>query len=304
MKKYISPLILLGAAIIWGFAFSAQKAAEATPPFALGAARSAVATLFLLLLVPISSKLTHTGATLSKKRTTLFTKDELIGGAICGGVLAVASFFQQAGMAAGTEASKASFITALYVILVPIYALALRKRAPLNVWISVPIAVIGFYLLCIEGDFSVTPEDMTVFACALIFPIHILTIDFYSPRCDGIRMSCIQFAVCGAVSLVMSLFTETASMAQIVECALPILFLGVVSSGVAYTLQIIGQRGTNPTAATLILSLESVFGVVGAAIFLGEVMTPKEYIGAGVVFLAVLLSQFDVFAFFGRKSKV
>ena len=194
MKKRISTLMLFSAAAIWGFAFSAQKAAEELPPFALGALRSAVAAAFLVLVILFLDKIRHTGRTFFKKRQIIdVTRTERIGGIICGAVLTLATFFQQAGINAGTDAGKTSFITALYVVIVPIYALALGKRAHIHIWISVAIAAIGFYFLCITGDLSILPSDLTVFACALVFPIHILIIDSFSPRCDGVRMSFIQF---------------------------------------------------------------------------------------------------------------
>ena len=288
--------MLLLAAMIWGFAFSAQKAAQAVPPFTLGAARSLIAGLFLLALIPVLDKIRHTGRSLvSKSRPLDFNKYELIGGAICGAVLVTATFFQQFGMASGADAGKASFITALYVVLVPIYAIALRKRAPINVWVSIVIAVVGFYFLCIQGDFSIETPDLIVFVCALIFPIHILAIDHFSPRCDGVRMSCIQFFVGTIINAILAIITEMpVNFADVWQNIMPILFLGIMSSGVAYTLQIIGQRGANPAAASIIMSLESVFGVVGAAMLLGERMTTREYIGAAIVLVAVLLSQLDI----------
>lgn len=304
MKKYISPTLLLLAAMIWGFAFTAQKAAESVPPFTLGVARSIIAALFLLILVPFSSKLRYTGTDVCENREHIFTKSEIIGGAGCGVILALASFFQQAGMAAGADAGKSSFITALYVVLVPIYALVLKKRAPINVWCGVAISVVGFYFLCIDGDFSIAPEDLTVFVCALIFPLHILLIDVFSPRCDGIRMSFVQFFVCTLVNTVLALIFESPlDFVSIGNNILPILFLGIMSSGVAYTLQIIGQAGVNPAAASIILSLESVFGVIGGLIFLGESMSAREYIGCAAVFLAVVLSQLDLGTLKQRKSK-
>ena len=296
MKKYISSLLLLLAAMIWGFAFSAQKAAQTVPPFTLGAIRSLIAGVFLLALIPIFDKIRHTGRLLFKKgRAPDFNASELIGGAICGTVLVAASFFQQLGMAAGADAGKASFITALYVVLVPIYAIALKRRAPINVWVSVVIAVVGFYFLCISGDFTVEGPDLIVFVCSLIFPVQILAIDHFSPRCDGVRLSCIQFFTGAIVNAVMALITEMpVNFANVWQNIMPILFLGIMSSGVAYTLQILGQRDANPAAASIIMSLESVFGVVGAALLLGERMTPREYLGAAIVLAAVLLSQLDL----------
>ena len=305
MKKYISSILLLLAAMIWGFAFSAQKAAEALPPFTIGALRSAVAAVFLIVVILFLDKINHTGRHLfGKGRIIDINRTELFGGIICGAVLALASFFQQAGINAGTDAGKTSFITALYVVLVPIYALFLKKRAQIHIWISVAIAAVGFYFLCITGDFSIVPSDLIVLVCSLIFPIHILAIDSFSPRCDGVRMSFIQFVTATVLNTLFMLITEPIpSPVLIFENAIPILFLGIGSSGITYTLQIIGQKGADPAAASVILSLESVFGVIGSAIILGERMSEREYIGCAIVFVAVILSQTDIPAIIAKIKK-
>lgn len=293
MKKLLSPLLLLLTAAIWGFAFSAQKAAEQIPPFALGALRSAVAAVFLTFAVIVFDKITHTGRSLfSREKKIDITRTELIGGMICGTALTLASFFQQAGMNSGADAGKTSFITALYVVLVPVYALFLGKRAKLHVWISVVIAAVGFYFLCITDSFSIEIHDLTVFICALVFPLHIIFIDIFSPRCDGIRMSLVQFVTATVLNLLLMLvFEDVPAPVAVFENLFSILFLGIGSSGIAYTLQIIGQKNYDPTAASIIMSLESVFGVIGSALFLGERMSAREYIGCIIVFAAVILSQ-------------
>ncbi len=295
LKKYLSPFLLILAAMIWGFAFSAQKAAESVKPFTVGAVRSMFAAIFLVFVIILFDKINHTGRKLfSKEKKIDLTRVEIIGGIICGAVLALASFFQQTGINRGTDAGKASFITALYVVLVPVYALALKKRAPINVWISMPIAIIGFYLLCITESFTIVLSDIFVLICALIFPIHILAIDKFSPKCDGIRMSCVQFITATIINSILALIFESPiDFIAIGESLFPLLFLGIGSSGIAYTCQIIGQRGVNPAAASILMSLESVFGVVGSALFLGEKMSPREYIGCIAVFAAVILSQVE-----------
>lgn len=305
LKKYLSPALLVMAAMIWGFAFVAQSASQEIPPFTIGAVRSLFASVFLIFVIMLFDGITENGRKLfSRKKIIDFNRIELIGGAVCGLVLALASFFQQEGINRGTEAGKSAFITALYVVLVPVYALALRKRAPINVWISMPFAVVGFYLLCITESFTIVPSDAFVLICALIFPVHILTIDKFSPMCDGIRMSCIQFFTAAVVNSILALALESPiNFSLIGECIFPLLFLGIGSSGIAYTLQIIGQRGTNPAAASILMSLESVFGVVGGAIFLSEEMAVREYIGCIVVFAAVIISQLDLNQIFKRTKK-
>lgn len=302
LTKYISPILLVLAALIWGLAFSAQKSAESIPPLTLGAARSLFAAVFLVFVIIGFDAAKGTRHLFSKKGIDL-TRVELIGGIICGAVLAGASFFQQLGMNEGTDAGKASFITALYVVLVPIYGMAIKRRAPINVWISMPIAVVGFYLLCITEGFSIEFSDLYVVISALIFPIHILAIDRFAPECDGVRMSCVQFLAAAVFNSVLALILESPlDFAAIGGSILPVVYLGVCSSGIAYTLQILGQRGTNPAAASILLSLESVFGVLGAAVLLSEKMLVREYIGCAVVFVAVIISELDLGALFKRKK--
>ena len=294
-KRLFSPLILLLAAMIWGFAFAAQDAASEVPAFTLGFGRSLLATAFLFILIPIIDRLSHSERRLISSHGVGLNRPELIGGAISGVALTVASAFQQIGINAGTDGGKAAFITALYVVIVPIYALALKKRARINVWVGVCLAAVGFYLLCIKSDFTVAPSDLLVGCCALIFPIQILAIDHYSPKCDGVRMSLVQFATATLLNAILALIFEggidfTATLTNI----LPVVYLGIGSSGVAYTLQIIGQRGIDPSAATIILSLESVFGVIGTAIFLSQALTEREYIGCAILLVATVTAQLDL----------
>ena len=304
-KKIISPALLIIAAMIWGFAFTAQKSAENVPPFTMGVTRSVFATVFLIFVVIAFDKINHTGRHLfSKEKKIDLNKCELLGGAICGVVLALASFFQQFGINEGTDAGKSAFITALYVVLVPVYALMIKRRAPINVWISVAIAVVGFYFLCITGDFTIVRSDAFVLVCALIFPLHILVIDHFSPKCDGIRMSMVQFFFCALTNLVFALIFERGTDISLVfDAIVPLLFLGIGSSGIAYTLQIVGQKGVNPAAASILMSLESVFGVVGAAILLGETMSGREYLGCAIVFLEVILSQINFSDIFSKNKE-
>ena len=295
MKKYLSSLLFLVAAALWGFAFSAQKSASIIPAFTIGAARNVIAAIFILCVIPFLDKLAGNGRRLIKEGGRPdFNKTELVGGIICGFILTVATAFQQTGLGDGTDAGKAAFITALYVVIVPMITLFAGKKSPLNVWISVVIAVIGFYFLCIKDDFTLAPSDLLVLVCALIFAVHIIVIDSYSPRCDGVRMSCIQFASAFMFNAILALiFERPIPFSDISLTILPILYLGICSSGIAYTLQIVGQKNADPAVASIILSLESVFGVVGGAILLGEKMSEREYLGCAIVFVAVLLSQMD-----------
>ena len=294
LKRILSPLLLTVAALIWGLAFTAQKAAQNVPAFTTGMTRSLFAVIFLFFAIIIFDKVNGSERRLVSRRGLDLNKNEIIGGAICGVVLAFASFFQQFGINSGTDAGKSAFITALYVVLVPVYALAMKKKAPVNVWISIAIAVVGFYFLCVTGDLTIEKSDAFILVASMIFPLHILVIDHFSPKCDGIRMSMVQFFFCALTNFVFVLVLERGTEISIViDAVLPLLFLGIGSSGIAYTLQIIGQKGVNPAAASIIMSLESVFGVLGAMLILGEQMNLREYLGCAIVFLAVILSQID-----------
>lgn len=303
MKKYLSSFLMLVAAAIWGFAFSAQKAAADVPAFTLVFARSLLGTVFLFFLIMVLDKLMKNGRRLVSKKGLDFTKVEIIGGVACGIVLSAASVLQQSGIVNGTDAGKAAFITALYVVLVPVFGLVLKRRVPIDDWISVGIAIVGFYLLCIKDNLTLEASDALVLLCAIVFTIHILVIDHFSPRCDGVRMSCIQFAVVTVVTLVCSLIFESPINLPSIGAAIgPIMMLGIGSSGIAYTLQIVAQRNINPAVGSIIMSLESVFGVIGAAVVFNEQMTDREYLGCAIVFVAVLLSQLD-FSHFKKKPK-
>ena len=304
MKKYFSSLLMLIAAAIWGFSFVAQKQAEAVPAFTLVFARSLLGTVFLFFLIMLLDRVLKTGRRLVSNKGLDFTKTEIIGGTACGIVLSLASVLQQAGMNNGTDAGKSAFITALYVVIVPVFGLILKRRAPINAWISVAIAVVGFYLLCITDGFSLEFSDALVLLCAVVFAVHILVIDRFSPRCDGVRMSCIQFAVVTVITLIFSLILESPMKIDAIGAAIwPIVMLGIGSSGIAYTLQIVAQRNVNPAVASVIMSLESVFGFLGGVIVLGETMSTRQYIGCAIVFAAVLLSQLD-FTSLGKKKSV
>lgn len=296
MKKKFAYILFFIATVIWGFAFIAQKQAAVIPAFTVGAARSLFAALFLFAVFPLTDKLTKNGRGLTAKRGMLdFNKRELIGGLILGVILTVATAFQQYGLGEGTDAGKAAFITALYVVIVPIMSTFLGKKPSLLSIISIPLAIVGFYLLCIKPGATLEASDTLVLVCAIIFACHIISVDRFSLGCDGVRMSFIQFTVSFLLNGLLALtFEGGVSVADLVGVMPSLLFLGICSSGIAYTLQIVGQKEADPTVASMILSLESVFGVIGGAIFLGERMDTREYMGCIIVFAAVLLAQIDL----------
>lgn len=294
MKKRIAYALLIIATVIWGFAFVAQKEASIIPPFTVGALRSLFAAIFLIGLIPVTDRLTKNGRRLfNSKGLPDFNRAEIKGGVVLGVIITVATTFQQYGISGDTDASKAAFITALYVVVVPILSALFGKKPSVNAIISIPIAIVGFYLLCIRSGVAFAISDLLVLLCALIFACHIIAVDRLSPGCDGVRMSCVQFITALLLNALLMPLEPMAEATALLTALPSLLFLGVLSSGVAYTFQILGQKDTDPTLSSLILSLESVFGVVGAAIVLNERMELREYIGCGVVFLAVLLAQLD-----------
>ena len=193
-----------------------------------------------------------------------------------------------AGIVAGTDAGKAGFLTALYVVLVPVFGLFLKRKVSLPVWVAVALSVVSLYLLCIKGSFRLAAGDLLVLVCAVCFAVHILVIDRFSATCDGVKLSCVQFLFAALWSGVCIPFFEHVDAAALLSCALPLLYVGVFSCGVGYTLQILAQKGSNPTVVTILLSLESVFAVIAGAIILHQSMTPREYLGCVLMFLAVI----------------
>ena len=295
MKKYVSTLILFAAAIIWGLAFVAQKAASSIPAFTLIAYRSLIAFIALIPITAIFDKLSKNGRKLISFRNKKIdiTKKELIGGAVSGIFLFAASALQQVGIT-DTDAGKTSFITAFYIVIVPIYTLILGKKPSFNAWVGIVIAIPGFYLLCIKEGFTIAPSDLLVVCCAFVFAMQIIAVDAFIPGCDGIRFSLAQFATVSVLSLVLALiFDSPIDLSTISSVLTELIFLGIGSSCIAYTCQIIGQKNSEPAVASIVLSLESVFGALFSALILTERMQAKEYLGCALVLLAVIISQLD-----------
>lgn len=289
MRQVVFPLL---AAFIWGTAFVAQDlCADSIGAFAFNATRYFIAVLALLVVILISDKVKKNKPTLTAQEKKAANKQLWLGGLCCGAALAIASNFQQAGLVAGTDAGKAGFITALYVVLVPVFGLFFKRKVSLPTWIAVVLSVVALYLLCIKGDFSLAPGDLLVLVCAVCFAVHILVIDHFTAYCDGVKLSCLQFLFAGIISTICMFIFEDVDFAAILSCALPLLYVGIFSCGVGYTLQILAQKDSNPTVVTILLSLESVFAVIAGAIILKQQMTVREYIGCAIMFAAVILAQ-------------
>lgn len=295
MNKFIlrQSLLLLIATIVWGVAFVAQSVGmDYVGPFTFLASRSYLGFVVLLPVISVMDR--------ARKKAPADENDErqygwnnkilITGGIVCGTVLMVASSLQQIGIQY-TSVGKAGFITTMYIIFVPLISIFLKKRAGLKVWISVVLAVAGLYLLCMTESIQFQYGDLMVLLCAVAFSFHILVIDHFSPKIDGVKMSCIQFLVCALLSTVFMFIFEKPSFADILQAWKPILYAGVMSSGVGYTLQIVGQRGMNATVAALIMSLESVVSVLAGFLLLEEILTARELFGCLLMFIAIVLTQ-------------
>ena len=297
VRQVVFPIL---AAFIWGTAFVAQDlCADSIGTFAFNATRYFIAVLALLVVIAVSDKAKRNRPTPTAEEKKAANKQLWLGGLCCGVALAIASNFQQAGLVAGTDAGKAGFITALYVVLVPVFGLFFKRKVSLPVWIAVVCSVVALYLLCIKGDFSLAAGDLLILVCAVCFAVHILVIDHFTAYCDGVKLSCLQFLFAGIISAVCMFLFETVDFAAIWSCILPLLYVGIFSCGVGYTLQILAQKDSNPTVVTILLSLESVFAVIAGAIVLHQQMTAREYIGCVVMFVAVILAQIQ----FPEKKK-
>lgn len=300
MKKRNSFLLVL-TAFIWGVAFVAQRVGgETIGPYTFNFLRFLIGAAVLIPAIRLSDAKNPEKKPHDKKsRKTLW-----IGGCSCGLVLFIAANLQQLGLYYGTTAGKAGFLTACYIVLVPILSIFLRKKCSWNIWLGVAITLAGLYFLCMNGSFSLQFSDVLVLICALVFAVHILVIDHFSPLVDGVRMSCIQFLVAGLLSCIPAFFVDMKhSMPGILQQAaactewqawIPLLYAGILSCGVAYTLQIIGQKGLNPTVASLLMSLESVFSVLAGVIILQESLSRRELLGCVMIFAAVILAQIPI----------
>ena len=287
-KQLKANLQLTLAALIWGVAFVAQSVGmDYVEPYTFLTCRSFLGGLILL---PVLAWMRRRDTARAAAAAPAQKRDLWIAGLLCGTILFVASTLQQFGLLY-TTAGKSGFITALYVVLVPICSLLLGKRAPLTVWIGAGLAAVALYLLCINESFSIGRGELLTLGCAACFTLHILVIDHFSGRVNGVSLSCIQFFVCSVEAAAGMAIFESPSMGAILQCWLPIGYAGFLSCGVAYTLQILGQKHTKPTIASLLLSLESVFAVLAGALLLRERLHAKEYLGCVLMFAAIVLAQ-------------
>ena len=287
MKTFKGELYLFTTALIWGFAIFVQTTiADQIGSFTFNGIRNFIGAIALLPCIAILNRFEG-----KKEKKAEGTKRDLItGGIACGLCLFIASSLQQIGLQY-TTTGKAGFITAFYIVLVPVLGIFLHKKTGWKVWLAVIISIVGLYFLCITEKLTIGRGDIFIFICALIFAVHIMIIDYFSPKVDGVKMSCIQFLVCGTISLIPMFWFESPTVSGLILSIGPLLYAGVLSSGVAYTLQIIGQKGVNPAIASLILSLESCFAVLAGWLVLGQKLSVRESIGCMLMFTAIILAQ-------------
>lgn len=276
-------------ALIWGVSFVAQSVGmEFVGPFTFNAVRCLLGGVALLLCIRLLSR---------GKKSEGNPRTLLLGGTLCGLVLFAASSLQQIGLQY-TTVGKSGFITALYIVIIPLIGLFFHRIPSARAWISVGLALLGIYLLCVTEELSIEKGDLLVLLGSFFFAVHIYVIDYFAGRADGVRMSCIQFFVCGLISLIPMFWMEQPQLTQILAAWLPIAYAGILSCGVAYTLQIIAQQETTPVVAGLILSTESVFAVLAGWLLLGQGMSLKEGLGCALLITAIVLVQLP-----GRNCK-
>ena len=306
--KLRNTFFLLLTAMIWGAAFVAQSVSmDYIGPFTFICLRSVIGGLFLIPVIIVldgirkksqyesanavnSENILHNIETEEKQRLSWKNKQLIESGIVCGFFLFFANCFQQTGIQY-TTVGKAGFITTFYIIIVPLIGLFFKKYCGILTWIGVVIALAGLYFLCITQKLTIQRGDALILCCSVLYAGQILAIDHYNPFVDGVKMSCIQFLTGGVLGAVFMFLFENPSLAMILSAAGPILYTGIMSTGVGYTLQIVGQKGLNPTVAALILSLESVFSALSGYVFLHQVLTTRELIGCALMFIAIVLAQ-------------
>lgn len=287
-SNLIGNIILIFVAVIWGTAFAFQRVGmDSIEPITFAASRMTLSAVAIGILSLFCSNKEKFG----DKEKREYTKNNITGGICCGVFLASASIFQQMGMVY-TSAGKAGFITALYMLLVPIINfLIFRKRNNIIVWFAVLLGVFGMYLLCMTESFSLSQGDTLICICAVLFSGHILCCDHFAGRGNPIRISAIQFITTAIISWIAAFITESPSVEKVLSATIPILYCGIVSGGMGYTLQIVAQKRTEPTVASLLMSLESVFAVIAGALILNEKMSLRELLGCAIMFVAIIIVQ-------------
>ncbi len=287
-RRLRGSLLLMLTALVWGVAFVAQSVGTGyVGPFTFNAVRMLIGGLVLLPWILVRDRKSGRQA---KRAADGSLRKLVLGGLCCGLALCAASNLQQIGIAY-TTVGKAGFITALYIVIVPVFGLFMGRKPGIPAWLGVALAVAGLYFLCMTEGFSVGRGDLYVMACAFVFAVHILLVDYFSPYMDSLKLSCLQFLSGGLLSGAAALLWEPVSLSALLSAWVPLLYAGVLSCGVGYTLQVVGQKDLDPTAASLILSLESVFSVLAGLVLLGQKLSGREIVGCVLMSAAIVLAQ-------------
>ena len=284
-QKIRNGCLLFLTSIIWGISFVAQSVGmEHVGPFTFTGVRCTLGGIVLLPYIAIRNRIQ------TKEEKEKDNKTVLVAGLVCGVLLFLGTMFQQTGIMT-TSAGKAGFLTALYIILVPMIGLLFGKKAGIRLWISVLLSLGGLYLLCMKESFVLRQGDILLIIGAVVFSVHILAIDHFTNKVDGVKMSCIQFFVCGLLGIVCMFIFEEPKLTAIINAWQPIIYSGALSCGIGYTLQIVGQKGMNPTVASLLLSLESVNAAIAGWLILGQKLSQTELFGCLLVFIGIIIAQ-------------
>lgn len=291
-EKTTGSIMLLTTSVIWGLAFIAQRVGmDYIGPFTFNTMRSFIGGLCLVICIYVINK--KMGANIVKHNDPASKKNLLLGGTLCGLALLGGMSFQQLGIMR-TSVANAGFISALYIVIVPILGIFMKKKPGANIWIGVAFAIAGFALLCFKGSFSIQIGDLFILISAIFYSFHIIIVDYFSPKVDGVKMSCLQFFVAGSLSSIFMFTIEQPTVSGILSSWVPLLYVGVLSTALGYTFQIIGQKHTDPTIASLLLSLESVFAVIFGWLILKESLNLQEFFGCLLVFVSVILAQLPI----------
>lgn len=293
--KFLGPLMLLLTALLWGIAFVAQSVGtEQTGPLTFNGVRTIIGAVCVLPVALFFRRKNEKKLTVPKTEEEKKEDNRILlkAGVLCGLVLFCATNLQNLAFEY-TDAGKIAFITSLYMLFVPVFGLVfLRKKVRAILWPCCAVGLLGMFLLCMgEAAHGINKGDVLTLACSVVFAVHILVVDRYVDRVDPVMMSCIQFFVAGTLTVICAFIFEEPSIAGIRACIGAILYAGICSSAIAYTLQIVGQKYTEATVATILLSMESVFGAISSAIILHETMTVREVIGCALMFVAIIVSQ-------------
>lgn len=310
MKNIKNVLLLTLTALIWGVAFVAQTTGgDVIGPFSFNGIRSFMGSA---VLIPVIKFLDAKGLSKNRPTTTEDKKTLWKAGAMCGCFLFLGSTLQQVSLFMGTPTGKAGFLTTCYVIIVPVLGIFLKKKCGINVWIAVVITVFGLYLLCMNGSFALAFTDIILLLCALAFSLQIMTVDHFVDKVDPVRLSSIQFLTTGVLSITPIIFYDIMKVAGGVkpwlsgfirtDTWISLLYAGILSCGVAYTLQIVGQIGFNPIIASILMSLESVFSVLAGWLILSQKLSSRELCGCALVFVAVVIAQVPLEVFLKRAK--